>query len=236
MNPIAKILGPLSNIIGGLLGGITPRTAQSIKKGYLFFIFILVIIALMIGWNRGKHSAMIKSSPLAERVNDVFKIDVNKEREDGDFGTVLDSTIISETRNARPQKIEFPARESLEPEFEGGIIDHSTEKRRASDLEATDNLMEGEYMPFSEPERQVETLKKTIDSGKPKESKENLAPMRPQADKPHNKKRIEQRVPQNTPETGRDNSVPVLKKNTGREKTEEVELKPLKGSSGIIEK
>jgi hypothetical protein len=38
MNPIAKILGPLSNIIGGLLGGITPRTAQSIKKGYLFFI------------------------------------------------------------------------------------------------------------------------------------------------------------------------------------------------------
>ncbi len=185
---MAKILGPLSNMIGGILGGVSPRTAQSIKKGYLFFIFVLVIIAIIIGWNRGKHSAMIKSAPLAERVNDVFKIDLSWEREAGDFGTVLDSTIISESKNARPQKVEFPARESLEPEFEGGIIDHSTEKRRASDLETTDNLMEGEYMPFSEPERQVETLKKTIDSDKPKESKENLAPKRLHADKPHSKK------------------------------------------------
>jgi hypothetical protein len=71
----------------------------------------------------GTKSARIKSDPLAEFVNDTFKIDINKERADGDFSSMLESEIVNESTMNNFNKSTFPTREALNPELKKEAIE-----------------------------------------------------------------------------------------------------------------
>lgn len=117
MNPVVKILTNLIIQINKLIESFSLQTIQTIKRSFYFVIFILCIIGIVVGANMGKHSAKIKSAPLAEFVNDTFKIDINREKTDGDFSEMLEKEIVNESKINNFDKAEFPVRERLEPQY-----------------------------------------------------------------------------------------------------------------------
>ena len=117
MNPVLKILTTAIISINKLIDSMSLRTIETVKRGFFFFIFIMCIVGIVIGYNMGTKSARIKSDPLAEFVNDTFKIDINKERADGDFSDMLESEIVNESTMNNFTKSNFPTRENLNPEL-----------------------------------------------------------------------------------------------------------------------
>lgn len=117
MNPVLKILTTAIISINKLIDSMSLRTIETVKRGFFFFIFIMCIIGIVIGYNMGTKSARIKSYPLAEFVNDTFKIDINKEKADGDFSDMLESEIVNESTMNNFTKSNFPTRETLNPEL-----------------------------------------------------------------------------------------------------------------------
>ena len=123
MNPVLKILTAVIISINKIIDSMSLKTIESIKKGFFSFIFILCIVGIVIGYNMGTKSARIKSDPLAEFVNDTFKIDINKERANGDFSEMLESEIINESPMNNFTKSTFPTRENLNPELSKEAIE-----------------------------------------------------------------------------------------------------------------
>ena len=118
----------------------------------------------------GTKSAKIKSNPLAEFVNDTFKIDINKEKADGDFSDILESEIINESPMNNFTKSTFSSRESLNPELskeaielknkipEPDIIDKPFKPETPIDEKINSNQ--------TQKDTSVKILEKSIDDGK----------------------------------------------------------------------
>jgi len=123
MNPIVQFLTSAIIAINKLIDSLSLQTIQTIKRGFFFAIFIFCIIGIIIGINMGKKSAKIKSEPLAEFVNDTFRIDLNREKDAGDFSEMLENEIIKETTINNFNKADFPVRESLEPQYDKNPIE-----------------------------------------------------------------------------------------------------------------
>lgn len=123
MNPVLKILTSVIISINRFIDSMSLKTVETVKRGFFFFIFIMCIIGIVIGYNMGTKSARIKSDPLAEFVNDTFKIDINKERADGDFSDMLESEIVNESPMNNFTKSNFPTRENLNPELSKEAIE-----------------------------------------------------------------------------------------------------------------
>ncbi len=117
MNPLIRILSSLIISINKLIDSMSLQTIQTIKRGFFFTIFIFCIIGIIIGINMGKHSAKIKSAPLAEYVNDTFRIDLNKEKDAGDFSEMLENEVINDSTINNFNKAEFPVRDSLDIQY-----------------------------------------------------------------------------------------------------------------------
>lgn len=123
MNPIIKALSSFIISLNRLIDSLSLQMIQTIKRGFFFAIFIFCIIGLIAGFNMGKNSAKIKSAPLAEFVNDTFRIDLNKEKDSGDFSEMLENEIVNESTINNFNKAEFPVREQLEPQYSKDPID-----------------------------------------------------------------------------------------------------------------
>lgn len=116
MNPVQKILTSAIMSINRLIDSINLQTVETIKRGFFFLIFLMSLSGIYAGYNMGTKAAKIKSDPLAEFVNDTFKIDINKERAKGNFSDVLESEIINESTMNNFTKSAFSVRESMNPE------------------------------------------------------------------------------------------------------------------------
>lgn len=123
MNPIVKFLTSAIIAINKLIDSLSLQTIQTIKRGFFFAIFIFCIIGIIIGMNMGKNSARIKSAPLAEYVNDTFRIDINREKESGDFSEMLENEVIKESTINNFDKAEFPVRDKLDPQYQKDPIE-----------------------------------------------------------------------------------------------------------------
>jgi len=123
MNPVLKILTSLIISVNKLIDSMSIKTIETVRRGFFFIIFLMCIAGIFIGYNMGTKSARIKSDPLAEFVNDTFKIDINKERADGDFSDLLESEIINESPMNNFNKSAFPTRENLNPELRKEAIE-----------------------------------------------------------------------------------------------------------------
>lgn len=123
MNPVVKILSSIIISINKIIDSMSLKTVETVKRTFFFVIFLMCMIGLLIGYNMGTKSARIKSDPLAEFVNDTFKIDINKEKADGDFSSMLESEIVNESTMNNFNKSAFPTRENLNPELSKNVIE-----------------------------------------------------------------------------------------------------------------
>lgn len=123
MNPVFKILSSVIMTINRVIDSMSMKTVETIKRGFFFFIFLMSMVMIFIGYNMGTKSAKIKSDPLAEYVNDIFKIDINKERKNGNFSDLLESEIVNESTMNNFNKTGFPTRENLNPEIRKEAIE-----------------------------------------------------------------------------------------------------------------
>lgn len=117
MNPIVKFLTSAIISINKLIDSLSLQTVQTIRRGFFFAVFVFCIIGVIVGINMGKNSAKIPSTPLAEFVNDTFRIDLNREKESGDFSEMLENEVVKESTINNFDKAEFPVRERMELQY-----------------------------------------------------------------------------------------------------------------------
>lgn len=148
MNSLFNIVSKFFNLINKLIEGISPRTARSIQQGFFFFVFVMAVIAGFIGYNMGHEAARIQSPSLIENTNDVFDIDISRQKTEGNFSELLDSTPIHEGEQKEPGHIKYQAQETMEAESDDTIIDApKTAKRKMTPaVTAEEPVIEGEYV------------------------------------------------------------------------------------------
>jgi hypothetical protein len=139
----------MNNAVSGvdnMIRKIPKRTQQTIRNLFMLTIFCLAGGGVVMGVMWGKKSAEIKSAPIIERTNDAFELDIKRERTEGNF-SMLDTEMINEMKKMDIDKIQFPARTSMEPEVDKGIIEAGSGKKmkESPDVRIQDPLFEGDY-------------------------------------------------------------------------------------------
>lgn len=157
MNPITKILTAIINGINGMLGGMRQSTIDSIKQGFILFTIVLVIIAIIAGYKLGSKSAKKVGTQIAEETNDVFNIDIKKNRESSDLKSMLGSELIKEMNESRMNKIQFPSGSERQANIEEKIIESDTAKKTQQPLDP--ELKETPKNPPKNNEISNETIK-----------------------------------------------------------------------------
>lgn len=148
------------------------KTSRTIRSAFFMIIGILCIAGIAIGYKMGKSSAAIKSSPLARFTNEVFDIDMSREKSEGRFTDMIDSDLIDEARKENPSKVKFPSNERMDPDIDRGVIEVEKDVKRKSSpsLSEGDVILEGKYRSDTLKKGDVSPLKKDI---KPFEDRED---------------------------------------------------------------
>ncbi|OHD68665.1 MAG: hypothetical protein A2W19_12660 [Spirochaetes bacterium RBG_16_49_21] len=115
--------------IDRLIGRMPYRAQESVKGMFYLFVFMLTVGGAVYGVIRGRDAAVIKSAPIIEHTNDTFELDIKRERNEGNFSSMLDSDMINEEKKSGLGKMEFPMRAHMEPEADKGIIEPDTQKK-----------------------------------------------------------------------------------------------------------
>jgi len=122
MNPVFKILTSAIIWLNRHLDSLSFQTVETIRRAFYFLMFIFIIIAVIMGYNMGIDSARIKSPPIAEFIDDAFRIKVSRER-GGDFSGMLESEILKDSEINSLTRYEFPVRVNDTPEIEKRVIE-----------------------------------------------------------------------------------------------------------------
>jgi hypothetical protein len=216
--------------IDRLIGKIPQQRQQTIRGVFFLLMFAFIIGGAVYGTMRGKEAAEIKSAPIIERTNDAFELDIKREREGGNFTSMLDAEVINEMKRIDRGKIQFPSRANMEPEADRGIIEPPSGRkvRESPEVRVQDPLFENDYKAKPKIESDVRSIekRKSPDSGD-RESimeseKKELRPL-PEGD---SKRRSDIR------ERGSDMR-PLEKKRTGRG-SDIRSPEPLHNNEGII--
>jgi len=161
MNPLIKILRNAVTTLNNLINGLKPDVIRNIKQGFYFLVFILTIVVIVIGYNMGREAARIKRPPLAGKVNEVFEIDVSREKgEKGSLSMQDSKFFIEQYQRAKRPELPYKSAESLKPRGDTGIIDDLTEKRRPKRpaLKGNIDILEGDYRPREKKKEEVDIL------------------------------------------------------------------------------
>ncbi|MGQ9843139.1 MAG: hypothetical protein ACUVRK_06180 [Spirochaetota bacterium] len=111
MNPITSILQTIIRIINQMIDSLDIRTQQSIKEGFFFFVFLLSIGAIFLGYHLGKQSAKPAGKPYAEITNDVFDLDIKMKKEPGSFQSMLEGALMEQRQQLTTNKLPYPTKE-----------------------------------------------------------------------------------------------------------------------------
>jgi len=237
MNIIVRIISRLLGGVNGLLDGMNARTADAIKQGFFIFTALCVIGGIIIGYTMGKGAAKKSGTQIAEFTNDAFRIDLKRQREGGDFRSMLDSELIKEVRESSINKIQFPARSRLELETGEGLIEPDSAERKISpapSMDQRDRLSEAERLDERRPAADVKSLRRRsldVPAEEPgiirEERSERIIKERGLATEPRGDGAV-----------SRDAIEPSLEKRApeGRQTRRRPVLKPLEKNTGIIDK
>jgi hypothetical protein len=138
MNLIARLLSPVTNALGSILGGMNQRVVDMIRQTYVFVIVILCIVGAIFGFSSGKRSAKKTGVQMAETTNAVFDTDILLEHKRGSFDSVLDSELESGLDMKDPQKSGLPAKERLSGEDNTRISEPEKDRHIISTPQLTD--------------------------------------------------------------------------------------------------
>lgn len=201
MNPIFKIVTSFIILINRWIDSLSLQTVETIRRGFLFIMFIMFFVSIAIGYKMGIDSAKIKSPPIAELVSDSFKIKVSREK-GGDFSEMLESEILKESGINSLRRYEFPVFADDIPDVQRGIIEPESmlpgidirpgtiRNEKPYEPENMDNLitetgkvkplerrnMENESTIIINQPDKTEDLLKSNDKVKPLSQKSNLKP------------------------------------------------------------
>ena len=155
-----NILSSTIRKIDDLIEKIPARHVKTIGQAFGGLVVLLAIAGAFWGMRAGGGAAGVKAPPLASSVRDVFEYDIHKANRDGNFDFLIESERMSGHENSAFDKITFPARESLDMEYEGGIVDYKHDKRpTAPEMEMNYQPLEGKYAePIGRMEPQVSPL------------------------------------------------------------------------------
>jgi hypothetical protein len=145
-----------------MINRIPRRSQQSIKSIFGLIIFAGVIAGGVVGFQRGRNAAEIKSAPLINYTNDAFEVDVKREREGGNFSTMLDSEVINEMKRIDAEKMRFPTKTNLEPEADRGIVEPESGRKakESPEIKEAEPLFEGDYRSKGGPAADVRSIER----------------------------------------------------------------------------
>lgn len=145
-----------------MINKIPRRTQQTIKSMFFLVVFAGAVGAFIWGAVQGREAAEIKSAPIVSSTNEVFDVDVKREREGGNFSAMLDSEVINEMKSIEAGKMRFPTKTNLEPETDQGIVesDYGRKKRETPEVREPEPVMEGEYRPKGAPPADVRPVER----------------------------------------------------------------------------
>ena len=189
MNPVVKIISTVIAKANSIIAGMDRRTVETIKQSFYFLSFVIVIIAIILGYYFGKRSVKRGGKPLAENTNHAFEIYVKRNREKVSFRSLLTIDTIREINRSDLNKLRFHSREILAPEDKDGIVDSDESKRRISpsgkivisdklaEIDRTDDTIpisdvkkiKRKESPIKEKDRQIikEPIKKSVNDKNP---------------------------------------------------------------------
>jgi hypothetical protein len=145
-----------------IINRIPRRTQQNIKNIFMLAAFAGVIAGGVYGFTKGKQAAEIKSAPIIDYTNEAFEVDVKKEREAGNFSSILDSEVINEMKRIDTAKMRFPTKTTLEPEADQGIVepDSGRKTKAVPEVREAEPLFEGDYRKKGGPPADVRRVEK----------------------------------------------------------------------------
>ena len=139
MNFISKILEKIIISLNKIINDLDDQTVETIKKGFYSLVFILVIVGIFIGYYSGKDAALSKSSSISEFTDDVFQVDIKRQREGGDFRSMLETEMLGKHKDQGLKKKRFPVNEKLEIEANNIIFEPDISSPKASPLPLPDS-------------------------------------------------------------------------------------------------
>lgn len=159
MNPLTRIISLLINGLNHFLESLDRKAVEAIKQSFYFITFVALIIAIIFGYNSGKKAAKRMGKTLAENTNQVFSVDVKRERPEGRFYSMLDTDAIREIDRSDYNKLKFPSRVTLEPEPRDELVEPDLSRKEKSPEIDTDRLAEIDRTD-EKPEPSIKSLSK----------------------------------------------------------------------------
>jgi hypothetical protein len=147
MKPLSKILSPFSGAVNSTLSGMSHRTTDLIRQIYIFIILALCVVGIIFGVSLGKKSAKVAGLQLAETTNRIFASDVLQSKDEGGFGSILESEMRADKEFSEPKTESLPAREKLRGDDSLHIVEPDRDRHIRSSLD----VMERRDLP--EPSR-----------------------------------------------------------------------------------
>ena len=146
MASIIHILQTVSESINRIINNISPRLKKDIKRGFFALIFICSIVGAVIGIVLGNHAASIPGAPLVSSMNDLLEYARYREKPDGDFGNMLESSLIAEVKYRELDKTQFRTREPMNQAYNNIPIEPQTSQALSvADMNVPQDLIEGNY-------------------------------------------------------------------------------------------
>ena len=148
-------MGAIKQMFQKLLGSIEEtitripwKTKQTIKLEFYAVIFIFCIIGAIIGFTKGKNAATIGGEPIAASMNELFEFERSRQMRDGDFGSLLESNLITQSMHSNNEldKMQFRTREPMNQVYSSTLIEPRTSPDLSvADMNIPQGLIEGNY-------------------------------------------------------------------------------------------
>ncbi|TAL32212.1 MAG: hypothetical protein EPN93_16480 [Spirochaetes bacterium] len=145
MNPVTKLLSGVFGPIERLVANMDRRTADMIKQAFYMLTVALMIGGIIVGYFLGKDAAKRPGKPLAEHTDDVFRLDVLQERDEGTYEGMLEGSKIKELKLPKTRKKEFRYDNVLDPEADSVLAESKFSERKISrrpSIDSRDRLSE----------------------------------------------------------------------------------------------
>ncbi|MCL2026481.1 MAG: hypothetical protein FWG92_06720 [Leptospirales bacterium] len=242
LSPLKNILRSVIRKIDDLIEQMPARQTKIIGQTFWGVVIILAIIGAFWGMRLGGGAAGVKAPPLASNVREVFEYEINKTNRGGNFDFLIESERMSGLESRVAEKIEFPSREPLDMEYEGGIVDYRRDRRLAApEMQINQQPLEGRYAgPMGRTESYVAPLDRrpsqNTDILKNDAKRTDLPSINPLETIPLGTTPLEA----NTPEPDslktefRKPDVPINEKRTSASQDQEP-LRPITDGTGILE-
>lgn len=163
----------LDKIFAGIdrtINGIDRRTRESIAQGMKLLATVLVIASIITGIVLGRKAATIRGIQLIQNTNDVFEIDLKRNRERPGMGTMVERDNITEGTAPGLRRLLFP-QHPLTPELQENIIEPAQQEASKPGTPAPSDtppgLAEAPATDDALPQTDVRALKRSERSSPP---------------------------------------------------------------------